>query len=227
MPSLRRSLSSPTVRSTPYPTSSSQSSRAHGQGHRRSSGSETSSRRVLADIEWWRVADGQRESAADRDHESDDRHPDHTQNQGPVEGSARDAGIESPSTLVSWASPLASPLEPIQMLPFAPFVTLSVSPQTPPRRRHGRESSSSSLESTPEADEPIEGLRRNLADLDLSYVDSDVLVGLPPSLHRRRPCSLAVRSYSFADFGSSDRDIAGKYADFTVSPLSNAPEIIN
>ena len=66
MPSLRRTFSSPTVRSTPYPTYSpssalynaSRTQRNHR--HRRSSGSDVNHRRVLADIEWWRVADGQR-----------------------------------------------------------------------------------------------------------------------------------------------------------------------
>ena len=68
MPSLRRTLSSPVVRSSPYhhPTSSSHASSAmrtstHGHGPRRSSGSETGQRRVLADIDWWRVQEGQRE----------------------------------------------------------------------------------------------------------------------------------------------------------------------
>jgi hypothetical protein len=38
----------------PYPTSSS-TVRAHGGQPRRSSGSDTFSRRVLADLDWWRV----------------------------------------------------------------------------------------------------------------------------------------------------------------------------
>ena len=56
MPSLRRTLSTPVVRASPYSTSPLA---ARGNGHRRSSGSETSNRRVLADIEWWRVTEGQ------------------------------------------------------------------------------------------------------------------------------------------------------------------------
>ncbi|TFK42287.1 hypothetical protein BDQ12DRAFT_675951 [Crucibulum laeve] len=68
MPSLRRTASSPSVRSSPYSSSSSASVATRGHGHRRSSGSETTGRRVLADIEWWRVTDGQCDpSAADRD----------------------------------------------------------------------------------------------------------------------------------------------------------------
>jgi hypothetical protein len=68
MPSLRRSASSPAVRSSPYNAPASR-----GHGHRRVSGSETSNRRVLADIEWWRVTDGQRDPSADQ--ESEDRLP--------------------------------------------------------------------------------------------------------------------------------------------------------
>lgn len=64
MPSLRRTASSPAVRSSPY---SSGSPVARGGGHRRSSGSETTNRRVLADIEWWRVTEGQRESSPDQE----------------------------------------------------------------------------------------------------------------------------------------------------------------
>ena len=68
MPSLRRTMSSPSVRSSPY---SNGSLAARGGGYRRSSGSETINRRVLADIEWWKVTDGQCD--ADADQESEDR----------------------------------------------------------------------------------------------------------------------------------------------------------
>ena len=66
MPSLRRALSNPSVRVSPYPsllTSRSQRS------HRRSSGSDLSTRKVLADIDWWRVADGQREKTGEEEEE--------------------------------------------------------------------------------------------------------------------------------------------------------------
>ena len=64
MPSLRRTLSSPSVRSSPY---SNGLLVARGGGHRRSSGSETTNRRVLADIEWWKVTDGQCDTDADQE----------------------------------------------------------------------------------------------------------------------------------------------------------------
>lgn len=79
MPSLRRTMSSPSVRSSPavrsspYPTSLSSAAAnggpatRPGHGHRRSSGSDTATRRVLADIEWWRVTEGQRDPEAEQD----------------------------------------------------------------------------------------------------------------------------------------------------------------
>jgi hypothetical protein len=56
MPSLRRTYSSPTIRSSPYSRS-----RAGGHQPRRASGSDTLGRRVLADIDWWRVPGVQRD----------------------------------------------------------------------------------------------------------------------------------------------------------------------
>lgn len=67
MPSLRRTLSSPAVRrSSPY---SNATLVARGGGRRRSSGSETTNRRVLADIEWWKVTDGQCDPDVDQESE--------------------------------------------------------------------------------------------------------------------------------------------------------------
>ena len=72
MPSLRRAFSSPSVRVSPYPAlPSSRSHRAHPHAHRRSSGSDVSDRKVLADIDWWRVADGQRERAGEEEDEEE------------------------------------------------------------------------------------------------------------------------------------------------------------
>ncbi|KAI5124569.1 hypothetical protein M0805_003089 [Coniferiporia weirii] len=67
MPSLRRSVSSPMVRSSPYPLALSLSAAASAPGtanpsnrpRRVGSESDAGRRRVLADIEWWRVLDGQ------------------------------------------------------------------------------------------------------------------------------------------------------------------------
>ncbi|KAF8643867.1 hypothetical protein AX16_008883 [Volvariella volvacea WC 439] len=65
MPSLRRTVSSPAVRTSPYkpflsnPTYPTSATRTQGPSPRRSSGSDVANRRVLADIEWWKVVDGQ------------------------------------------------------------------------------------------------------------------------------------------------------------------------
>ncbi|GJE90745.1 hypothetical protein PsYK624_068890 [Phanerochaete sordida] len=62
MPSLRKTHSSPSVRTSPYNIASGSSpTRTGARSPRRSSGSDTVNRRVLADIDWWRVEDSQRE----------------------------------------------------------------------------------------------------------------------------------------------------------------------
>lgn len=72
MPSLRRAFSTPSVRASPYPVlPSSRSHRPHPHGHRRSSGSDVADRKVLADIDWWRVADGQRERGSEEEDEEE------------------------------------------------------------------------------------------------------------------------------------------------------------
>lgn len=73
MPSLRRALSTPSVRASPYPSLlTSRPQRSHPHAHRRSSGSDLTARKVLADIDWWRVADGQREKTGEEDGEGDE-----------------------------------------------------------------------------------------------------------------------------------------------------------
>jgi len=57
MPSLRRFPSSAAVRRSPYSSASARARRC-----RRSASSETSGRRVLADITWWTVTEGQCDS---------------------------------------------------------------------------------------------------------------------------------------------------------------------
>ena len=72
MPSLRRAFSTPSVRASPYSVlPSSRSHRPHPHGHRRSSGSDVADRKVLADIDWWRVADGQRERGSEEEGEEE------------------------------------------------------------------------------------------------------------------------------------------------------------
>jgi hypothetical protein len=103
MPSLRRSFSSSSVRSSPYPSSLSNGSvnsaraRVAGHGFRRSSDSEVTERRVLADIEWWRVYHGQR----DLDAALDQVEPDQDVQNGvqvPAGGAITLSGSDSPQT---------------------------------------------------------------------------------------------------------------------------------
>jgi hypothetical protein len=95
MPSLRRALSTPSVRVSPYP--SLLTSRSQRSGHRRSSGSELSARKVLADIDWWRVADGQREKNGEEE-------------EGEEEGDEGAGEAEATSVGVSDADPLHTPV---------------------------------------------------------------------------------------------------------------------
>ncbi|KAF4576692.1 hypothetical protein EYR40_000941 [Pleurotus pulmonarius] len=220
MPSLRRTFSSPSVRSSPYPSSLSSSqagARAHGHGHRRSSGSETSSRRVLADIEWWRVSGGQQEQ------ESDDRVD---RALGDVTGNGieipatpeQESSVERPTTPSLWATSTLG--EAGHVLPIPSFAALGVAPQTPPRRGRASEGSTSSVESSPESVGPsLEGLRRGFADLSLEYPDPTAK-NLLPRFQRRAPIP-PVRSLSLGDASFFNEPI-GQYADFSVSPLSSS-----
>lgn len=62
MPSLRRTFSCSAVRTSPYhPSTSAYATRAGGSNPRRVSGSDIQERRVLQDLDWWRVEEGQRE----------------------------------------------------------------------------------------------------------------------------------------------------------------------
>jgi hypothetical protein len=194
MPSLRRTVSSPAVRSSPYPTSLSAANSGPvtrpGHGHRRSSGSETSSRRVLADIEWWRVTDGQHDPEAERDEQSP---------QSPAEN------------FLDSLEGLVSPVWP----GFSEYPGLLVVPQTPPRRNHRLESSTSSVESTPEASEgPVEGLRLGLQSVDLGS-SSDA--ALPPA------ATVLSRSRSFVNYSAMP---SSDYPDFD-TPSSPSIQIFN
>ncbi|KAJ3782436.1 hypothetical protein GGU10DRAFT_363776, partial [Lentinula aff. detonsa] len=209
MPSLRRTVSSPAVRSSPYPALSSSGqpnsgpATRLGYSHRRSSGSETTTRRVLADIEWWRVTDGQRDLEAEQE--------DHQQS------SPRQA-----ENLIDSLEGLISPVWPgfSEDLP----ELLSIVPQTP-RRNHRLESSISSIDSTPGfLDESIEGLRLGLQYVNLSASD----VALPlvhsdgqalTSSHFPSTCSISIM-----DATAIPRN---DYPEFAVSPLSSpTPDLL-
>lgn len=109
------------------------------------------------------------------------------------------------------------------ILPTNEFAALSIAPHTPPRGRHGRESSASSLESTPEvAALSFDGLRLSILDADLGFPEAT----LPIDPVRRRGCIAAssslftIRAHPFTDFMSFQDDEANRFADFSISPLS-------
>jgi len=257
MPSLRRTASSPAVRSSPY---SSGAVAARGHGHRRSSGSETTSRRVLADIEWWRVSDGQCDPNADQ--EQEDRNlgnQDMVSLDVSVGASIHirtlDAGVDHQSPLpLPWLSGptgvtsevcifrrycqflLIRPVPICQTtdyaLPTEQFSGLSITPHTPTRRYHTPESSSSSssLESTPEAAAaPIEGFARGMSDMDMGFLEASNLP-FSSQRHSSRFGSLSpilMRPFTLGDCLSLKDDHEAQYADFAISPLCSAPDFLN
>lgn len=108
-------------------------------------------------------------------------------------------------------------------MPVSEMAALSIAPATP--RRHALESSTSSLESTPEvANVQAEHPHLDLGVLGFSLQDADVP---SPVITRARsgtlPPLLSVRAHSFADFASYER----QYADFATSPLSSHPVFSN
>ncbi|KAJ7172319.1 hypothetical protein C8R46DRAFT_143968 [Mycena filopes] len=221
MPSLRRSSSTPSVRPAPYALlSPAAGPRVHGSGHRRSTGSETSNRRVLADIEWWKVSDGQRGDVVLEQEQELDEH-DLAQDQEDDDlvpnGPGGQLGAERPATPVPWVQHNPGALE----MPVAEMAALSIAPTTP--RRHALESSSSSLESTPEvSDAQAEHPYLDLGALTFGLQDTEV----PSSSVITRARSgtlppLPLRAHSFADFTSH------QYADFAMSPLSSPPIFSN
>ncbi|KAJ7632772.1 hypothetical protein FB45DRAFT_514710 [Roridomyces roridus] len=203
MPSLRRSYSSPSVRSAPY----SPGPAPRGSGHRRSTGSETTIRRVLADIEWWRVADGQHEVPEQEAEEQDDLDP----------GEEQDLPEQVPADAVAVGA-FASEQQP--EMPVNEMAALSIAPTTP--TRHALESSTSSLESSPDVSTVQAELPfLDLGSLNASLQDTDVETAFVGT-RARQAALLSVRSYSF-DFASHER----QYADFAISPLSSPPIFSN
>ncbi|TFK92303.1 hypothetical protein K466DRAFT_573149 [Polyporus arcularius HHB13444] len=183
MPSLRRTLSSPSVRSSPYSYPSSANANGHAtrpgdRQPRRSSGSDTSNRRVLADIDWWIVHDVQRELAGPSRNEEDSDEQVAAENEqvrpvgADVVAGDLVAAVPPPAVATTLAAVpalgafetefISSPLwdvslddsfglgSPEMMSPLPQFAALSIAPRTP-LRRHTSESSQSSFDSTPEA----------------------------------------------------------------------------
>ncbi|KZP12557.1 hypothetical protein FIBSPDRAFT_961260 [Athelia psychrophila] len=218
---LRRSFSSPSVRATPYSSALAHlgagpgRTQAHGHGNRRSSGAETTRRRVLADLEWWRVVDGQ--------------HDDQTAERGAeaVEGGQeQEQSAEAPASAPApavWV--LDSDFERLPPTHQLETLSLSIAPPVTPRRLGRRHTSMfdsasppSSLESTPESDESAHA-RFSTLDADWGLCD------LPRfSLALPHPPLPLMRAHTF-DFSALLNESADRFADIGVP--SRLPDLFN
>ncbi|ESK89867.1 hypothetical protein Moror_852 [Moniliophthora roreri MCA 2997] len=226
-------MSSPSVRSSPYPSLSSantSANRTQGNGYRRSSGSEVATRRVLADIEWWRVTDGQCDLDAEQELEDNNRNQDQVDPVTVQQGEGPGNTAQTSPTMLQFSS-LSSDVYPLS--PTDEYPVLAIPPQTPPRR-HLRDSSASSLESTPELVEgPVESLRLGMEYLDLGLTPSDAFPAPPSSIRNGRATendsSPSVRPRSLLDsINILQNSTIEDYADFSVSPLSSStPHMFN
>ncbi|KAL1738559.1 hypothetical protein HDZ31DRAFT_50801 [Schizophyllum fasciatum] len=193
--------------------------RTGGGAPRRASGSETIGRRVLADIEWWRVdanpgavgaMDGVDENLA-------------TASDEPLVAQVVRTGDGQAHTepAVGFAPGGESPI----VATTAQFAALSITPHSP-SRRHGQDASFSSVETSAEG-------RATDDDVDMSdgtATEPDDFVPMPfvlpeePERAVRAPL-LAIRVHSFSDVPSlcvdHVRDMEDPFADWAVSPLSS------
>ncbi|EJD05864.1 uncharacterized protein FOMMEDRAFT_18106 [Fomitiporia mediterranea MF3/22] len=239
MPSLRRTVSesATSVRTSPYPSALSLSAagalNAGIPTRPRRTGSETSGRRVLADIEWWRILDGQQEEDNDNANVNEnDLERVNTLQLGLVEtlqestgehaaaAAVMDAVDDDTALRVSDASQGASSLT----TPFAAMSISPVPPMTPPRSRAASEESTSSVESTPESSPRTPLLRYEtlfmdapainctIADADTS-IDSCAL--LPPFVGRPSMLNALpmMRSVSFGGFDAPRESADDRFGD--------------
>ncbi|KAI0062305.1 hypothetical protein BV25DRAFT_1916216 [Artomyces pyxidatus] len=221
MPSLRRTLSSPAVRSSPYPAAIGVAAgRPHGP--RRSSGSDTSSRRVLADIDWWRVTVGQNDTdlAEEREAAEGAEAPSPADPADDLDDPTSPAAvnaleIERPSTPIASEvalspmiddSPQAHRYGP-QAHRYGQLSAFAAGLRTP-TRRHSSESSASSVESSPDA---LLTPRECLSFADMGFADPGA--DLPP-LRARQISLAAVKSLSFSEFSTPTKDRSAKASVF-------------
>jgi hypothetical protein len=205
MPSLRRALSTPSVRASPYPSLlTSRPQRSHPHGHRRSSGSDLTARKVLADIDWWRVADGQREKTGEEDGEGD-------------EGEEGGEGAGATGVSVVDADPVSA------VLPHTPLAATDHSenagvgigrPSTPDAgvRIFGLEYNSSQYPDTI-ATTPRTPTRRTVSESSVSSLEST------PELPRTPP----IERLSFADMGFADPGSEIPFFHMRLASLSAVP----
>jgi hypothetical protein len=234
MPSLRRTVSSPSVRASPYPSalSAANSSYINGasalrRGPRRTA-SDSYRRRVLADIEWWRVLDGQhveeQESGLVQDQAHDPQQPGLEETES-LAGDGEQAQLLRPSAPVDQTASYTITSEvrlfssvayhcislnyPAQTLSIvSPFAELSISPMTlstPSRSRHQRDSSASSTESSPEPSPVPRSMDRGLL----------LSVALEEAFNSHRPSAplCPMRSVSFDYISSHQGPTEERFGD--------------
>ncbi|KAG2351182.1 hypothetical protein BDR07DRAFT_1502314 [Suillus spraguei] len=123
-------------------------------------------------------------------------------------------------------SPRAAPLPYFaQSIHMSQFAALSIAPHSPTGRRHGRDSSVSSLESTPEMPEvPLESIRFNMIDADAGSHNLELPseFALPPIGVISRPsfALFGLRSCTFAecqDFGDDVHHFSDGASSFSLN----------
>ncbi|KAF9246461.1 hypothetical protein BU15DRAFT_85218 [Melanogaster broomeanus] len=205
MPSFRRSVSSPSVRSSPYPSSlssgnpSSNRARTTAQQPRRSSGSDTTERRVLADIEWWRVYDGQCDPDVQDQAQDEAQTPDTTDVSAGGLVTLFSAGGSLDPPQIPQLSLHSFSLDLFQSMSTNALAALSIAPSSP-STRHGRNSSLSSQESLELTTAPLEVIHFGSASpTSGSFLDQ---VPLESSSARAADRPVGFRSFSFGGFSN-------------------------
>ncbi|TRM62575.1 hypothetical protein BD626DRAFT_583930 [Schizophyllum amplum] len=227
MQPLRRSVSQPSVgllqhASNGVPSAPNGASarggavQTGGSNPRRASGSETMGRRVLADIEWWRV---------DANHGAADTADGADENLAVTQGeplAAQVVQMQNAQAQVQPAPGFAPGGESPIISATAQFAAMSITPHTP-SRRHGQESSFSSMETTPER--PQRDMDVDMADATTEHEALLPLLFVLPSSSERTVHApfISIRAQSFADVFSMHHDQAkatdDPFGDWVVSPL--------
>jgi len=184
---------------------------------------------VLADIDWWRVTEGQFEQPGAGDLELEEAPFDAADDNalaGEVTGAGVrvEPGVEHPGAQPRGWSSTDVPLS----VPTAEFAALSIAPRTPSRRaRRIDHSPPSSAESTPGPVTPrLEGLRLGLMDLSTALFEDKLAFQAADLDDPFAPCPKDLtRTHLFADSAALD-EFAGYGADSPMVPLLALPALL-
>ncbi|EIN07157.1 hypothetical protein PUNSTDRAFT_126977 [Punctularia strigosozonata HHB-11173 SS5] len=231
MPSLRRTYSSPSIRSSPYSRT-----RAGAYQPRRASGSDTLGRRVLADIDWWRAPgaqhngrDAQPDAEGDENASEPERPLEEVLRTAPPDADEHDAvpatvaGAGEGSAESTWQAGFGLDLRPTLDLwtteppsPIPQFSTLSISPQSPTL-------TASSLNASPEmARASLVPETTGGTPWAVLGLGSPRMASLSPSARYRRPQALMRSvSESYVDLPSQQCAMP----EFGLQPERNASNV--